>query len=107
MEELHETLKFLIEYPTEEMPYPEGYPEDLKIDPYPGKDFVIGVCDEAIENALSLYSTSKNKEALKIWAKCLKLVREYRVKLLADKGKPPEPKMAKVITEDMIKQTLF
>lgn len=107
MEELHETLKFLIEYPTEEKPYPPGYPEDLKMDPYPGKDFVIGVCDEAIEKALKLYPASKNKDAMKIWTKCLKLVRDYRVRLLADKGKPPEPKVAEAITEEMIKQTLF
>lgn len=107
MEELHETLKFLIEYPTEEMPYPDNYPEDLKYDPYPGKDFVIGVCDEAIEKALQLYPASKHKDAMKIWTKCLKLVRDYRVKLLSDKGKPPEPKIANTITQEIINQTLF
>lgn len=109
MEGISEAIDFLINYPIEEKEYPKGYPEDLKFDPYPGKDYVIGVCDETIEEALQLYAVSKkeaSKEALKLWIGLLREVREHRKRKL----NPPKP-MPKTIESDVtvedIKATLF
>jgi len=110
MEGISETIKFLTEYPIKETPYPPGFPEDLIFDHYPGKDFVIGVCDETIEGALSDYADTKKqaiKDALKEWIKLLKVVRENRVKKLAEATPPaPRPKF-KTIKDQRKKDEQF
>jgi hypothetical protein len=49
VKEYSKLIEQLIDWPLENAPYPEGYPDELKYDPYPGKDFVVGVCEEQIE----------------------------------------------------------
>jgi hypothetical protein len=42
-------VKFLQAYPLHKDPPPESWPEILKHDEYPGEDFVVGFCDDAVE----------------------------------------------------------
>lgn len=112
MEELESVLKFLMDYPLEEKPYPPGYPEDLKFEEYPGKDFVIGLCDECIDTSIQLYPEAKSKEIMREWIKLLKTVREIRIKKLAAYHRPPGPTpkplpAAEQPFEEMVKESLF
>jgi hypothetical protein len=60
--QLEKIIEFLMDYPLKEEPYPEHYPEDLKMDLYPGKDFVVGFCEEAIDNFLAGAPKAQSKE---------------------------------------------
>ena len=58
---LSQIVKSLRSHPLKPLPYPDGYPEDLKFDLYPGKDYVVGVCEEEVGRGMRLVATSKNK----------------------------------------------
>lgn len=60
--EIAEIFEFLTNYPLKPEPYPEHYPEDLQFDLYPGKDFVVGFCEEAIDEFSSNAPKAKSKE---------------------------------------------
>ena len=58
--QLANIVEFLLDYPVEKHKYPDGYPEDLMGDVFPGKDYVIGMCDEAIDSYMDLLISTKD-----------------------------------------------
>jgi hypothetical protein len=63
---LVEIVEWLRDYPLKEEPYPEGYPDDLKYDPYPGRDFVLAICEEQMAEMLKISVGHKDKEIRKL-----------------------------------------
>jgi hypothetical protein len=90
MGEISEVVHFLLDYPIKTEPYPENYPEDLIYDPYPGKDFVIGFCDDAVEQFVRIAGSRKEIEELAIgFADIFKEVRRRRLVKLQPKVESP------------------
>ena len=58
--QLTEIVDFLLDYPVERRPYPKHFPEELMGEVFPGKDYVIGMCDEAIDNYMDTIIETKN-----------------------------------------------
>ena len=74
---LRESVNFLREYPVKKSEYPEDYPEALKFDMYPGKDFVIGMCEETIEKATEkLFDPKVEKANKKLLQKHISLFKQ-------------------------------
>ena len=89
MGDLTDIFNYLINYPLKETPYPDNYPDELRYDPYPGKDLVIGMCDEAIDNFLKVTNPATRQLACD-YAKLFKGIRKRRLGLLHPvKTKPP------------------
>jgi hypothetical protein len=79
-------FKFLIDYPLEVTPYPDGYPEDLIFDDYPGQDYVVGFCDEAIEECIRTSADAKSKQGRDLllgYAELFQTLRAHRFRLLS------------------------
>lgn len=107
---LSDIVDFLSNYPLKETPYPKGYPEDLKFDLYPGQDFVIGFCDEAIEAFTRSYAETKNKDARELCANFAQLfeqIKDKRQKKLDSRNaRKPEQKQ-EVDFEKVLRDALF
>lgn len=87
-ENINELFRYLMDYPVTEEPYPPGYPEDLMFEHYPGKDFVVGVCDENIETLVRGLSKAKDPDHRQLIKDYLGLFRDlkaYRLRKLMGK----------------------
>jgi hypothetical protein len=89
---LRDIVKFLMEYPAIEEPPPPGFPPELCEPIYPGKDYVIGMCDEAIEQITKDFPTAPKanrpvmQSAIDMW----NAMKEYRYRKLASANAPPQ-----------------
>ena len=66
-----DTLLYLKSYPLEKKVWSEGTPDWLTEEMYPGKDFVVGMCEEQIESFTKTYSKAEVKEAKDIARLCI------------------------------------
>jgi hypothetical protein len=87
MASLKNCFEFLLNYPVKETPYPKGYPDDLRFDHYPGKDFVVGVCDENIELLMQGLMTQKNPQARELIKDYIELYKQIRLRRQKQLGK--------------------
>lgn len=88
MGELSAIIRQLMQTPLKRTPYPKGYPDDLKFDLYPGKDYVVGVLDEMIEDFTRLLFEADGEKA-ELVADYLNLfqdLREQRLSQLKEAG---------------------
>ena len=84
-----ETAEWLRNYPIEKK-WSDGAPDWLKEEDYPGRDFVIGMCEEQIENFTKIAMTHKNEYKRKLakgYADIFIKVLEDREKKLSQYGK--------------------
>ena len=81
VKEYGKLIRELADWPLEETPYPEHYPEDLKYDPFPGKDFVVGLCDEQIEILVNGAQEAKGetRDLLLKYADLFEMIKTQRV----------------------------
>lgn len=82
---LNEIVHYLMEYPVKEEPYPPHYPEELQFEVYPGKDFVIGACEEQIDTIMKMLVKEKSRAKIELYQSALDMwqaLRGYRVKKL-------------------------
>lgn len=86
---ISDVVKFLLDYPIEDQPYPDHYPDDLIFEHYPGKDYVVGFCDEAIDDFYKARLKQKDpamRELILGYVDVFKRIRDRRLKLLGKSG---------------------
>ena len=106
---LPKLFNFLIDYPVDEKKYPGWYPDVLTEPMYPGKDYVLGVCDENIEIVAEMIIKIKDPDHRKLigdYFDLLLRLRRYRVKKI-EAAKKNVPMSDSKSFEQLVKDTLL
>lgn len=75
-ESLTKIVNFLLDYPLKKEPVPDWMPDTLKEEQYPGKDYVVGFCEEAIDEFMTNAPKAKLKESGKMMREVAEMFRE-------------------------------
>jgi hypothetical protein len=62
------------------------HPTFIKNEEYPGKDFILGICDDAIQMFTMSYCKGLNKGLFSLSIEIFRNLREYRFKQLSEDG---------------------
>jgi hypothetical protein len=100
-------FRFLMDYPVERIPSRLSSEWFVNFDDYPGQDFVVALCNEAISETMSGLADpgvpAPNRALMTDYLTLLKSVRSRRLRLLAEAKTPPKkrPKITGNAIKDM------
>ena len=81
--EYKKLINWLLDYPVKKTQYSRLMPDELQYDVFPGKDFVVGCCDENIE-ALVAGLSKPNRDQCAHYIGIFKQIKKRRLQMLAD-----------------------